>query len=111
MEDEAGVNLAEMSAGGDFFPGAFGIADAANADDGEFALGLDGDALDDFRASFSQRLAAESSRFLVDWRERLAGSNGAGDCRVCCHDARQWNGQSHVDNNVHSGWREVWIDL
>ena len=89
FEDEAGVNLAEMSAGGDFFPGAFGVADAADSDDSEFALRLDSDALNDFHASFSQRLAAESARFLAAWRERPAGIIGAGDCRVCCHDARQ----------------------
>lgn len=86
LEDEAGVNLAEVGAGGDFFPGAFGVADAANADDGELALGVVGDAANDFRAAFSQGLAAESARFSIAWRERFTGRNGAGDGRVRCHE-------------------------
>ena len=100
VEDKAGVNLAKMGAGGDFFPGAFGVADAANADDGKFALGLAGDAPDDFRAAFSQRLAAEASRFPIARRGRFAGGNGAGECCVRCHEAGQWDRQRQVDNFV-----------
>lgn len=111
LEDEAGVNLAEVSAGGDFFPGAFGVADATDADDGEFALGLAGDAADDFRATFSQRLAAEAARFSIAWRERFAGGNGAGDCRVRGHEAGQWERQSQVDDVIHCGGQKVRIEL
>lgn len=111
VEDEAGVNLAEMSAGSDFFPGAFGVADAADSDDGEFALSLAGDAANDFRASFSQGLAAEASRFSIARRGRFARGNGARECCVRCHEAGQWNRQRQIDNVIHCGGREVWIDL